>query len=199
MVEANHARPMLAFGLLALVAAMITALGLHDGGSSVTVRAGSPSPVSRTGTPELLLGDVLHAAPSLEAAASLTARLPVVVIADVAGATGRAASPREPLVAPKPRASSSVKARHPRAKPKQRATVTTTTTTTRPTAPTSATTPTKTTKPTKPTKTRSAPARGHATSNGTVRTHVATAVSPTGHGHGHGYGHAPRPGKSARH
>lgn len=196
MVDANHARPMLAFGLLALVAAMITALGLHDGGSSVTVRAGSPSPVSRTGTPELLLGDVLHAAPSLEEAASLTASLPPVLIADVAGVTGRAAGPRAPVVASKPKASSSVKARHPRAKPKQRASATATTTTA-PITTTSATKPTKSTRPSKTTKTQAAPARAHSTSTGTVRTHVATAVSPTGHGHGKA--HAVRPGKSPRH
>lgn len=196
-VDANHARPMLAYGLLALVAAMITALGLHDGGSSVTVRAGSPSPVSRTGTPQLLLGDVLHAAPGLEEAVPLAASLPSVLIGDVAGVTGRAASPRAPVVAPKPQASSSVKARQPRARPKQRATTTAPTTTARPTTPTSVTKPTTTSKPSKTTRTHPAPARGHSTSTSTVRTQFATAVSPTGHGRGRT--HAARPGTSPRH
>jgi hypothetical protein len=64
-VNANHARPMLAFWLLAIVAAVITSVGLRAGSPNIEVRAGSPSPVSGTGSPDLLLGGLLRARPTL--------------------------------------------------------------------------------------------------------------------------------------
>jgi hypothetical protein len=64
---------MMAFWLLAAVAAVITGLGLNAGGASVAVRAGSPSPVTNSGTPELELGGLLRALPS--AAAEVSARV----------------------------------------------------------------------------------------------------------------------------
>jgi hypothetical protein len=63
-VKANHARPMLAYWLLAIIAAAITGVGLGAGDNQVQVRAGSPSPVSRANAPELLLGGLLHAQPT---------------------------------------------------------------------------------------------------------------------------------------
>jgi hypothetical protein len=63
-VKANHARPMLAYWLLAIIAAAITGVGLGAGDNQVQVRAGSPSPVSRANAPELLLGGLLRAQPT---------------------------------------------------------------------------------------------------------------------------------------
>jgi hypothetical protein len=61
-LNANHARPMLAFWLLAILAAVITSVGVRAGGANVGVRAGSPSQVSGTGS-DLLLGGLLRAQP----------------------------------------------------------------------------------------------------------------------------------------
>lgn len=69
-MNANHARPMLAFWVLAAAAALITGLGLRGSDSAVTVRAGSPSPVSRSGSPELVLGGLLSAVPGAQPTAT---------------------------------------------------------------------------------------------------------------------------------
>ena len=71
-VNANHARPMLAFWLLAIVAATITGFGLSAGSNEIQVRAGSPSPVSRSNAPDLLLGGLLRAQPTFGSVTSTT-------------------------------------------------------------------------------------------------------------------------------
>ena len=73
-MNANHARPMAAFWLLALVAGVITVLGLRADGGHVTLRSGAPSPVTRSASPELVLGDQLRAQPTSTATASLAAQ-----------------------------------------------------------------------------------------------------------------------------
>jgi hypothetical protein len=64
VVNADHARPFLAFWLLAIVAAAITSVGLRTGSTQVQVRGGSPSPVTRSASPDLLLGGLLRAQPT---------------------------------------------------------------------------------------------------------------------------------------
>jgi hypothetical protein len=63
-VNANRARPLLAFWALAAVAGVITTMGLREGSTRVEVPAGVPSPVIGTRSPELLLGGLLSAQPS---------------------------------------------------------------------------------------------------------------------------------------
>ena len=63
-MNANHARPLLAFWLLAIAAAVITSVGLRAPSADIEVRAGSPAPVTGTGSPELVLGGLLHAQPT---------------------------------------------------------------------------------------------------------------------------------------
>jgi hypothetical protein len=60
-VNANHARPLLAFWALAVAAAIITGAGLSAGTRNVTVSAGRPAPVQTSGAPELVLGGTLRA------------------------------------------------------------------------------------------------------------------------------------------
>jgi hypothetical protein len=67
MVNGNHARPLVAFWLLAIAAAIVTAVGLHADGGDAPVRPAPPSRVTASGAPELLLGGVLRAVPSLTA------------------------------------------------------------------------------------------------------------------------------------
>ena len=66
-VNANHARPMMAFWLLAIVAAVITSVGLRAGSTHIQVRAGSPSAVSSSGSPDLLLGGLFRSQPTVAA------------------------------------------------------------------------------------------------------------------------------------
>ena len=82
-MNANHARPMLAFWLLALIAALITALGLRSGPNHVTVPSGTPAPVQRGDAPELLLGGLLRDRPVTPAPAR-----PPVVTAAASSASG---------------------------------------------------------------------------------------------------------------
>jgi hypothetical protein len=63
-VNANRARPLLAFWALAAVAGVITTMGLREGSTRVEVPAGVPSPVIGTRSPELVLGGLLSAQPS---------------------------------------------------------------------------------------------------------------------------------------
>lgn len=63
-VNPDHARPFLAFWLLAIVAAAISSIGLRAGSTPVQVSAGSPSAVTSSGSPDLLLGGLLHAQPT---------------------------------------------------------------------------------------------------------------------------------------
>lgn len=63
-MNANHARPMLAFWLLAALAAVITSLGLHESGATVEVRGAPAVPVTRTAPAQLVLGETLRAAPA---------------------------------------------------------------------------------------------------------------------------------------
>jgi len=60
-VNANHARPLLAFWALAVAAAIITGTGLRASTRDVTVSAGSPAPVQTSGAPEVVLGGLLRA------------------------------------------------------------------------------------------------------------------------------------------
>jgi hypothetical protein len=60
-VNANHARPLLAFCALAVAAAIITGAGLSASTRNVTVSAGRPAPVQTSGAPELVLGGTLRA------------------------------------------------------------------------------------------------------------------------------------------
>lgn len=176
-MNATHARPMLAFWLLAAVAAMITGLGLHDGGAAVTVRAGSPSPVSRGGTPELVLGGVLHGTPVLTAdpiAGSPTGALPDVSAVYVArpAVVIRADSAPRPAVAPKPR----TVVKH--STPRTRAT------TTVPTRSTTTSTPT-TQAPTRPGRGHHAGSgRGPTKTSAAAATTVQVTSQPSPHGHG---------------
>ena len=84
-MNANHARPMLAFWLLAAVAAAITTAGLRAGESGVTVRSRSPSAVSTSATPDVLLGSPLRPVPS--GAASVAGTGPVISAAALEYAT----------------------------------------------------------------------------------------------------------------
>jgi hypothetical protein len=171
---------MLAFWLLAAVAAMITGLGLHDGGSTVTVRAGSPSPVSRGGSPELVLGGVLHATPAVTPAvtADATTGSPAGALPDVSAVfvarpavVIRAHSAPRPAVAPKPR--KVVRSSTPRSQP----------TTTAPARATVA--------PTAPAPTR--PGHGHhaGSDRGPTRTKVVATSLMQVHGHPSPHGHGP--------
>jgi hypothetical protein len=63
-VNANRARPLLAFWVLAAVAGVITTMGLREGSTRVEVPAGVPSPVTGARSPELVLGGLLSAQPS---------------------------------------------------------------------------------------------------------------------------------------
>jgi hypothetical protein len=56
---------MLAFWLVAAIAAAVTSLGLLESGPRVTVRAGSASPVTPDGSSGLLLGGSLRPVPTL--------------------------------------------------------------------------------------------------------------------------------------
>jgi hypothetical protein len=60
MVNANHARPLAAFWLLAIAAAVIAGTGMRANDSAAPPQA-SPAPVSTSGAPELVLGGVLRA------------------------------------------------------------------------------------------------------------------------------------------
>jgi len=60
-VNANHARPLLAFWALAVAAAIITGTGLRAESRDVTVSAGRPAPVRTSGAPEVVLGGLLRA------------------------------------------------------------------------------------------------------------------------------------------
>jgi hypothetical protein len=60
-VNANHARPLLAFWALAVAAAIITGAGLRASTRHVTVSAGRPASVQTSGAPELVLGGTLRA------------------------------------------------------------------------------------------------------------------------------------------
>jgi hypothetical protein len=63
-VNAERTRPLLAFWALALVAGVITTLGLREGSTRVEVPAGVPSPVVGSRSAELVLGGILRAQPS---------------------------------------------------------------------------------------------------------------------------------------
>ena len=63
MVNASHARPLAAFSLLAVVAAIITGAGLQGDSSRTPARLTSPSATSSSPGPELVLGGILQARP----------------------------------------------------------------------------------------------------------------------------------------
>jgi hypothetical protein len=93
-LNANHARPLAAFWLLAIAAAVVTGMGLRsDGGSPV--RPAPPSTVTSTGAPELVLGGVLRAGPTLTgpSAPGLSA---AAVTPGVGTTTAEVAAPRTP-------------------------------------------------------------------------------------------------------
>jgi hypothetical protein len=56
---------MLAFWLLALLAAVITSLGLRESGATVSVRGAPAAPVTPTVPTQLVLGETLQPAPGL--------------------------------------------------------------------------------------------------------------------------------------
>lgn len=91
-MNANHARPMLAFWLLAALAAAITSAGLHESGATVAVRGAPAAPVTRTAPAQLVLGETLHPGPGVS--------LPSLAVLGHAAAqarpavTARAAAPR---------------------------------------------------------------------------------------------------------
>jgi hypothetical protein len=64
MLTADRARPLAAFWLLALAAALITGAGLHADEPGTQPRPGSPVRVTSSGAPELVLGGILNARPS---------------------------------------------------------------------------------------------------------------------------------------
>jgi hypothetical protein len=74
-VNASHARPMLAFCLLAVLAALIITLGLGASAPRITVRSGEPSPVTRAGSPDLVLGGLLTARSTAGSTTSTAAAL----------------------------------------------------------------------------------------------------------------------------
>jgi hypothetical protein len=63
-VNAERTRPLLAFWALALVAGVITTMGLREGSTRVEVPAGVPSPVTGSRSPDLVLGGLLRNQPS---------------------------------------------------------------------------------------------------------------------------------------
>jgi hypothetical protein len=81
---------MLAFWLLAALAAAITSAGLHDTGATVAVR-GAPAVVTRTAPTELVLGETLRPAPG--------AALPSLAVLGHAAAQARPAA-AEALTSP---------------------------------------------------------------------------------------------------
>jgi len=97
MVNAKHARPLAAFWLLALAAAIITALGLVGDRQGTLARHGSPIRVPSSSAPALVLGGVLHAQPNRTSATLLSAELltPQVTAARAASAV-RASEPSTP-------------------------------------------------------------------------------------------------------
>jgi hypothetical protein len=82
---------MLAFCLLAVVAAVITALGLRAGGPVQEMPGERPTPVTTVGAPELLLGGALQARPAT-AVPSRTADLGLRTPVAYAGSVGRASA-----------------------------------------------------------------------------------------------------------
>jgi hypothetical protein len=152
---------MLAFWLIAAVAAVVTSVGLHEGGSRVTVRAGSPSPVTGTDSSGLVLGGDLRPVPTPGGTPSAVPQPgswpSATAIAYAARRGGSAAdattsSHAKAAVSPTPRTRAS---------------------STAPTRPAKHRRPTKH-RPTTPQPTASAP--------------TAAAAMPPGQGHGHGYG-----------
>jgi hypothetical protein len=83
---------MLAFWLLATVAAVITGVGLSAGTSEIQVRASFPEPVSRSGSPELLLGGVLRTQPTASRPATGT-MTDLLGFATPGGSTSTTAAP----------------------------------------------------------------------------------------------------------
>lgn len=92
-MNANHARPLAAFWLLAIAAAVVTGMGLRSDGGS-TVRPASPSTVTSTGAPELVLGGVLRAGPTLTGPSA--PGLPTAATPGVGTTTAEVAAPRTP-------------------------------------------------------------------------------------------------------
>ena len=58
MVNADQTRPLVAFGLLALAAAVITTVGLQTADSTAPIA--SPASATSSGSPEVVLGNVLR-------------------------------------------------------------------------------------------------------------------------------------------
>jgi len=63
LVNANHARPMVAFWLLAMLAALVTVLGLRAAGRPVAEQPQSGAGARATGSSDVVLGSRLHAEP----------------------------------------------------------------------------------------------------------------------------------------
>jgi hypothetical protein len=61
----------MAFWALAVIAGVITTLGLREGSARVEVPAGVPSAVTGSRSPELVLGGLLHTQPSATATAGI--------------------------------------------------------------------------------------------------------------------------------
>jgi hypothetical protein len=63
MVNPDHARPLMAFGLVAAAAAVITATGLQSNDAPTPATAATPVRASTSSAPDLVLGGVLRARP----------------------------------------------------------------------------------------------------------------------------------------
>jgi hypothetical protein len=95
MVNADHTRPLVAFALLASAAAVITSVGLQTNDSAAPIA--SPASATSSGSPEVVLGDVLRSrsdavltnplSPGLWATASATPSAGTVQVASPSGPT----------------------------------------------------------------------------------------------------------------
>ena len=98
MVNANHARPLAAFWLLAIAAAVVTAVGLRADGGGDPGHSPPPSRVTARGAPELVLGGVLRPVPSLTAPGAVGLSGPPAGLAATPGAGGAAVEVSGPTV-----------------------------------------------------------------------------------------------------
>jgi hypothetical protein len=102
MVNADHTRPLVAFGLLALAAAVITTVGLQTNDSAAPIAASTASATS-SGAPEVVLGDVLRARSDAVLTNPLSPGLWASGTATPSGGTVQVASPSGPTTTQKAR------------------------------------------------------------------------------------------------
>ena len=102
MVNADHTRPLVAFGLLALAAAVITTAGLQANDSAAPIAA-SPVSATSSGAPEVVLGDVLRSRGDAVLTNPLSPGLWATGSATPSGGTVQVASPSGPTTTQKAR------------------------------------------------------------------------------------------------